>query len=119
MLPYSNEKSIYEEKALKQEIEKLEKNILEKAHKLKVLERLSKQEEFNYQLLKYIFENRSINLEEIQVKLIREKTKEKTRYTIQVFDGNKTEESAELKDVERLDTKKLAIRFNKKVKIFC
>ncbi len=119
MLPYSNEKSIYEEKALKQEIEKLEKNILEKAHKLKVLERLSKQEEFNYQLLKYIFENRSINLEETQVKLIREKTKEKTRYTIQVFDGNKTEESAELKDVERLDTKKLAIRFNKKVKIFC
>ena len=95
--------------------------ILDKSHKLKALEKLSKQEEFNDQLLRYIFITRSTNLEEIQVKLIKEKDKENNniKYIVQVFDGNNTEEKAELENSEKLINKDLAIRFNKKVKIFC
>ena len=94
---------------------------MNKAHKLKVIEKLSKQEEFDYQLLKYIFQNRSINLEELQVKLIKEKNKENKniKYMVQIFDGNNTEEKVELENSEKLVNKDLAIRFNKKVKVFC
>ena len=71
--------------------------------------------------MKYIFQNRSINLEELQVKLIKEKNKENKniKYMIQIFDGNNTEEKVELENSEKLVNKDLAIRFNKKVKIFC
>ena len=121
MLPYSYENSIYEEKNLKKEYHDIEIKILNKAHKLKVIEKLSKQEEFDYQLLKYIFQNRSINLEELQVKLIKEKNKENKniKYIVQIFDGNNTEEKVELENSEKLVNKDLAIRFNKKVKVFC
>lgn len=121
MLPYSYENSIYEEKNLKKEYHDIEIKILNKAHKLKVIEKLSKQEEFDYQLLKYIFQNRSINLEELQVKLIKEKNKENKniKYMVQIFDGNNTEEKVELENSGKLVNKDLAIRFNKKVKVFC
>lgn len=117
VLPYSYENYVCEEKTIKKEIENTEKQLLEKAHKLKVIERLSKQEEFDYQLLKHIFRTRSINIEEMQVKLIKEK--ENNKYTIQTFDGKNTEEKVPLEDAENLNKKQLAIRFNKKVKIFC
>lgn len=121
VLPYSYEKSVSDEKCLQSEYHNLELKILDKSHKLKALEKLSKQEEFNDQLLRYIFITRSTNLEEIQVKLIKEKDKENNniKYIVQVFDGNNTEEKAELENSEKLINKDLAIRFNKKVKIFC
>ena len=55
------------------------------------------------------------------MKLIKEKDKENNniKYIVQVFDGNNTEEKAELENSEKLINKDLAIRFNKKVKIFC
>ena len=67
--------------------------------------------------MKHIFRTRSINIEEMQVKLIKEK--ENNKYTIQIFDGKNTEEKIPLEDVENLNKKQLAIRFNKKVKVFC
>ena len=41
------------------------------------------------------------------------------KYMVQIFDGNNTEEKVELENSEKLVNKDLAIRFNKKVKIFC
>ena len=38
---------------------------------------------------------------------------------VQIFDGNNTEEKVELENSEKLVNKDLAIRFNKKVKVFC
>ena len=68
-----------------------------------------------------IFQNRNINIQDIEVKLIREKIKEEKieKYYIQVFDGNGIGEKKELKNSETLNKKDLAIMFNKKVKIFC
>ena len=121
MLPYDYEKNIFEEDKLQEEVELLTKKILEKAHKLRVIEKFSKQEDINYELLKVIFQNRNINIQDIEVKLIREKIKEEKieKYYIQVFDGNGIGEKKELKNSETLNKKDLAIMFNKKVKIFC
>ncbi len=118
MLPYDYENSIYEEKELQKELEEETKKVLEKAYKLKVIERFSKQEDVNYELLKVIFQNRNINIEDIEVKLIREKGKEKDNYYIQVFDGNGIGEKREMPNSENMNKKDLAIRFNKKVKAF-
>ena len=124
MLPYNFEKSIFEEKDLQKELVEETKRVLEKAHKLKVIERFSKQEDVNYELLKVIFQNRNINIEDIEIKLIKEKVKEKTEeknqenYYIQVFDGNGIGEKKELPNGENMNKKDLAIRFNIKVKAF-
>ena len=129
MLPYDYERNICEENKLQEEIELLTKKILEKAHKLRVIEKFSKQEDINYELLKVIFQNRNINIQDIEVKLIREKVKEEDidfenknkkieKFYIQVFDGNGIGEKKEFKNSEILNKKDLAIMFNKKVKIF-
>lgn len=115
MLPYDYEKNINETEALAQEIEKIGKKLLQYSHKMKVIEKLSKQEDIDYKLLKNIFNIRNINLEEITIKL----TKEKEKYFIQFFDDNAFEEKIEMQGTENLNKRDLAIRFNKKVKIFC
>lgn len=112
MLPYNDKCSIYETKELKKEIEDIGKKLLQKAHKMKVIEKFSRQEEIDYELLKNIFYRRNINLEEIYMKL----TKEKEKFFIQIFDGNSFEEKIEMK--EEFNKKDLEIRFNKKVKVF-
>ena len=115
MLPYDYENDIYEEKDLQKEVEEATKKVLEKAHKLKVIERFSKQEDVNYELLKYLFQNRNINIEDIEVKLIKDK---ENNYYVQVFDGNGVGEKREMPNSEQMNKKDLAIRFNKKVKAF-
>lgn len=115
MLPYNYEKMIYETEELSEELETTTKKILAKAHKLKVIERLSKNEDINYELLKNLFIVRSINLEEISVKVL----KEKDKFFVQIFDENSLEEKYELKNSQNISKKNLEIRLNRKVKIFC
>lgn len=115
MLPYNYEKMIYETEELSEELEITTKKILAKAHKLKVIERLSKNEDINYELLKNLFIVRSINLEEISVKVL----KEKDKFFVQIFDENSLEEKYELKNSQNISKKNLEIRLNRKVKIFC
>ena len=115
MLPYNYEKMIYETEELSEELEITTKKILAKAHKLKVIERLSKNEDINYELLKNLFRVRSINLEEISVKVL----KEKDKFFVQIFDENSLEEKYELKNSQNISKRDLEVRLNKKVKIFC
>lgn len=123
MLPYDYENEIYKTKELQKDIEIQMKKILEKAYKLKVIEKFSKQEDVNYELLKFLFQNRNINIEDIEIKLIREKEKVKDKvkekYYIQVFDGNGIGEKIEMPNSENMNKRDLAIRFNIKVKAFC
>lgn len=114
MLPYDYERSVEETLELSDEINEIGKKIIKQANNMKVLEKVSKQEEINYEMLKNIFKTKSINLEEINIKLIREKEK----FYIQVFDENSLEEKSELQHVENINKKDLNIRLNKKVKIF-
>ena len=129
MIPYNSKDNILEEKKLQKEIEEETKIILEKARKLKVIEEFSKQEEINYELLKVIFQNRNLNIEDIEIKLIRQKEKnvsnkenkniQNEEYYVQVFDGNGIGEKRKLKNSDVMNKKDLAIRFNVKVKPFC
>ena len=129
MIPYNSKDNIIEEKKLQKEIEEETKIVLEKAHKLKVIEEFSKQEEINYELLKVIFQNRNLNIEDIEIKLIRQKEKnvsnkenkniQNEEYCVQVFDGNGIGEKRKLKNSDVMNKKDLAIRFNVKVKPFC
>ena len=115
MLPYNYEKMIYETEELSEELETTTKKILAEAHKLKVIERLSKNEDINYELLKNLFIVRSINLEEISVKVL----KEKDKFFVQIFDENSLEEKYELKNSQNISKRNLEIKLNRKVKIFC
>lgn len=115
MLPYNEKQQIREVENLKENIIEVEKEILKKAHNMKIIEKLSKQEEIDYELLKSIFNTRTINLEEICVKL--EKNK-KGEYFVQVFDGKICEEQRPLEKAEQMNKKDLYLRFNKKVRIF-
>lgn len=114
LLPYNYDKSIREVEELKKIIEDIERVLLKKAHDMKIIEKFSKQEDVDYELLKCIFSTRSINLEEIYVKL----TKEKEEYFIQIFDGESFEDKIEIKEPEKINKRDLYIRLNKKVKAF-
>ena len=112
MLQYSYEQSIYEVKELEEKMKNVCKKLLQQSHKMKVIEKFSKQEEIDYELLKGIFRMRSINLEEIYIKL----AKEKDKFYIQMFDEKSFEEKEEMQ--QAFNKKDLEIRLNKKVKAF-
>ena len=113
MIPYSYEELVKDTKELEKDLEKIAKKLLKKAHELKVIEKFSKQEEIDYILLKNIFLVRSINLEEISIKLC----KEKDKYYIQIFDDKAFEDKIEMENTQNINKKDLLIRFNKKVKV--
>lgn len=75
---------------------------------------ISKKEEIDDEILKNIFNIRAISLEEIYIKLI----KEKDKYYIQFFDDDVFEEKLEIKEMGNINKKDLEIKFNKKIKIF-
>lgn len=114
MLPYNEKNSINDEKRLKENITYLGTKILQKAHKLKLIQKLSKREDLDYELLKKVFNTRSISLEGIEVKLL----KETDGFFVQVFDENSLEEKYQITGIENITNKDFELRYNKKVKIF-
>lgn len=65
-------------------------------------------------LLKNVFEARIINLEDLYVKI----TKEKDKFFIQLLDESIEEEKIEIENMGNLNKKDLNIRLNKNVRIF-
>lgn len=114
MLPYDYEKMVNETEEISKELENVGKELLQKAHKMKVLEKLSKNEDIDYELLKKMFSIRSINLEELSVIV----TKEKDKFFVQVFDENSIEEKYELKNSKNISKKDFELRLDKRVKVF-
>ena len=114
LLPCTEDKNICQLKEIQKEIEEIKKILLKKAYQEKVIERFSKKDEIHYELIKNILDIRVINLEDLYIKVI----KEKENYYIQLFDENIFEEKIEIKDSENISKKDLEIRLNKKVKIF-
>lgn len=114
MLPYNEKNSINDEKRLKENITYLGTKILQKAHKLKLIQKLSKREDLDYELLKKVFNTRSISLEGIEVKLL----KETDGFFVQVFDENSLEEKYQIIGINNITNRDFELRYNKKVKIF-
>ena len=114
MLPYNENNNINEEEKIHQEIVYIGKKIIQKAHKQKLIQKLSKREDLDYELLKKLFDNRSINLEGMEVKLL----KENDGFSIQVFDEKSLEEKYQITGIENITNRDFELRYNKKVKIF-
>lgn len=108
-MPINREKQVSEkitQKWLKPIIDKL----LDKAEELKEIQTISKNPDIRYNIWKYIFGVRAIELEDLSIKI----TKDKGQYVLQVFDENIFEEKVILKNIKEKEDLKL----NKKIKIF-
>ena len=99
---------------MESKIEETSRKLIEKAYELKALEEISKNEDVNYKIIKKVFDTRSINLEELYIKII----KEKEKYFLQTFDEKLAEEKIELETLEMINKKELALKIGKKIKIF-
>ena len=111
LIPVTKKILINEIREISADIEQVEKLLIQKAHRLKVIDTFSETEQIDYQILKNIFNIRVINLEDLYIKV----TKEKEKYYIQLFDENIFEEKIELKNVNNKD---FNFKINKKIKIF-
>jgi len=114
MLPYDQERYIYQITDIEKIIERIQKILIQKAGELKAINVFSKQDDINYNMLKNIFNTRIINLEQLCIKV----TKEKEKFFVQLFDENIFEEKNQFGDINNIKTKELEIRMNKKVNIF-
>lgn len=114
LLPLTIDKKVIEEKSLNVKIQKVIKMLVDKAHEYKVINILSNNQEINFQILKNLFTVRIIKLEDIILKI----TKEKEKIYVQFFDENIFEEKIEIKLPENVEKGDLEIKFNKKMKLF-
>ncbi|MBR3163620.1 MAG: hypothetical protein IKF17_05955 [Clostridia bacterium] len=113
LLPYSLSNNIFEVGKLQNALQETGKNIIRKAIKAKLIIPFAQNEEINYEIVKNVFHVRIIKLEDLSIKII----KEKEGYFIQFFDDKAFDQKCKL-NVDSLDKKILNIKINKKVKFF-
>ncbi len=111
LLPVSDNEQIYQMQEIEEQREKVERQLLAKAQEVKLIDMFSKEKEIDYAILKNLFRVRVINLENLFIKV----TKEKEANSVQLFDGEAFEEKI---PIEKLDDKKETLfKINKKIKI--
>ena len=114
LLPFNSKMNVSEVNEFKEELKETRKLLIDKAQELKVVIKSSKNEEIDDEILKNIFTIRILTLEDIYIKLI----KEKDKVYIQLFDDDIFEEKVELKDFGNINKKDLEVKVNKKIKVF-
>ena len=114
VLPFTEEINTSEVKGIQKELKETRRLLLDKAQELKVITITSKNKEIDDEILKNIFIIRMISLEDVYIKLI----KEKDKVYLQLFDEEMFEEKVELKDFGTINKKDLEIKVNKKIKVF-
>ena len=113
LLPFDYEKSIYQVKELEKDVQEIQKEIILKAHEIKLIEKMSKKEDIDYIIIKNLFTLRTISLEELYIKI----TKEKDKFFIQIFDENAYEEKIEIENMGNINKKDMEIKLNRKIKL--
>ena len=113
LLPLNEKQTLREIKDITKQMEKVKIFLIKKAHELKLIDIFSTEKEIDYAILKKIFCVRVINLEDLYLKI----SKEKDKYYVQLFDENIFEEKIEI-NLEKSNKKELTIKLNKKVQIF-
>lgn len=114
LLPFDNKKAIWQIKPLERCLKKVANKLIQKAYELKVIIKISKDENINYEILKNLFVTRIINLEEVNIKI----RKEKDKYYMQLFDDNIEQETIEIQNIENINSKTFEIKLNKKIGLF-
>ncbi len=113
-IPFDEKNIIGEIQPIQEQIKEIEMLLLKKAQEQKLMNVFSKEKEVDYEILKNIFKVRVINIEDLSIKLI----KEKEEYYIQLFDENVFEEKIKIENTSQINKKDLQLKINKKVKIF-
>ncbi len=114
LLPFNRDYAIGEEENLKEKMKKIKEELINKAHIINAIDEFSKNKEIDYEILEIIFKIRVISLEDLYIKII----KEKEKYYLQLFDENVFEEKIEIPNMENFNQKDLEVKINKKIKIF-
>ncbi len=114
ILPFNEEIQIGDNKDIEKDLKEVRRLLLDKAQEVKVITVISKNKELDDEILKHIFTIRMIVLEDVNIKLI----KEKEKVFLQLFDEEIFEEKIELKDFGNINKKDLEIKVNKKIEIF-
>lgn len=112
-LPVINDKKIKDVKELEVELRNVKKKLISKLCDLKIIERFSKDEEKNYQILEYIFNTKTTNMNKIFVKL---KYKDKKLY-MEYYDEDALEIEKDI-NFSKDDFNELSKKMDKKIKIF-
>ena len=110
-LPIDNEKNIHQTKELKRYVNKLVKALIDKAEELKIITQITKDKEKNYDIMESLFLSKIIELENINLKLI----KEEERIYVIIYDEEIEDSKIELTNIEKQELK---IKLNKKTKLF-
>ncbi len=111
-IPITHEKNIFQEiqkRYLKPVIQKL----INKAEQTKTIQKITKDEEITYEIWKNIFEIRTIQLEDISIKITKDKQQQ---CYLQIFDEDIFEEKIQIETLEGKEN--IDIKLNRKIKIF-
>lgn len=109
-MPYQND-SINQIESLKEKIKKVEKELIQKACREKLLTIYSEQNEINNIILENLFQSKIINLENTIYIL----KYHKNTLKIQIYDTNIEEETKEIQLTGKIQ---LLVKLNKKIKIW-
>ena len=90
------------------------KILIDKAINVKLIINISEDNNVNHLILSEIFTSKIMNIESINIEII----KEKERIFLQIYDENVFDEKIDLGKIESFDVKKFNIKFNKIIKIF-
>ena len=111
LLPINTKTHIYESSKLKNEINKITNVLIKQAINMKVMNQISIIDQVNNEIIKNIFYSRIISLEDINIKI----TKEKNELYLELYDENILESKVKLNEITK---EELKIKLNKKVKLF-
>ena len=112
LLPVTEEKNIEDISELSRLLVTIKKELIDKAVSLKIINQVFSEDTTNSDLLKNIFSLRIISLEDINVKI----TKEKNDFFMQFFDENTIDETIKINI--KLNKDDLKVKINKKTKLF-
>ena len=122
LLQYDIDRKIYEVKGLKRQASELVNEIILKTREFKLLEQISENELIETIIVNNILKERTINLEDIEFKIIKEKENIKKniekKYYLEVINNEIVEEKIVLENLDEKTEKEITKHLNKKINIF-
>ena len=104
----------YDAKEIIKELEETKKLLINKAVQMKLIQEYSTNKELNYLILKNVFEIRTISIEQLYLKII----KDKNKFYLQLFDEKLFEDKIEINYDKEINKKDFNVKLNKKLKMF-
>lgn len=111
LLFIKNNERIYEQEELKNELNKLQQDLINKAFEIKAINIITTESNINNKIIKNILTSKIISIENINIEL----TESGTGLDIQIYDGDIYEKTIKITDYNK---KMMLAKFGKKLKVF-